>query len=151
MEKFCFFGRSWASTFIVQKFQTKVRPARVEIPEQISAEQRCFRDFINFSADQRCFRMGSENQRCFRAVQRWLSLNQRCSALDQNESRNRRKCFVQVRKGIGITKNMFLWSVPAMKKSFRRNSSQIFELTHSPLPHASWSYVTCRIVKKAEI
>ena len=31
---------------------------RVEVPEQISAEQRCFRDFINFSADQRCFRMG---------------------------------------------------------------------------------------------
>ena len=31
---------------------------RVEVPEQISAEQRCFRDFKNFSADQRCFRMG---------------------------------------------------------------------------------------------
>ena len=43
---------------------------------------------------------------------------------------------------------MFLWSVPAMKKSFRRNSSQKFELTYPPLPHAFWSYVTCRIVKK---
>ena len=31
---------------------------RVEVPEQISAEQRCFRDFMNFSADQRCFRIG---------------------------------------------------------------------------------------------
>ena len=36
----------------------------------------------------------SADQRCFRAVQRWFSLNQRCSALDQNEVRNRRKCFV---------------------------------------------------------
>ena len=36
----------------------------------------------------------SADQRCFRAVQRWFSLNQRCSALDQNELRNRRKCFV---------------------------------------------------------
>ena len=58
--------------------------ARVEVPEQISTEQRCFRDFINFGAD----------QRCFRDVQRWFSLNQRCSALDQNEVRNRRKCCV---------------------------------------------------------
>ena len=36
----------------------------------------------------------SADQRCFRAVQRWFSLNQRCSALDQNEVKNRRKCFV---------------------------------------------------------
>ena len=34
------------------------------------------------------------------------------------------------------------------KKSFRRNFSQKFEFTHPPLPHASWSYVTCRIVKR---
>ena len=34
------------------------------------------------------------------------------------------------------------------KKSFRRISSQKFELTLPPLPHASWSYVTCRIVKR---
>ena len=57
---------------------------RVEVSEQISAEQRCFRDFKKFSAD----------QRCFRTVQRWFSLNQRCSALDLNELRNRRKGFV---------------------------------------------------------
>ena len=43
---------------------------------------------------------------------------------------------------------MFFWSVPAMKKSFLRNSSQKFELTHPPLPQASWSYLTCRIVKR---
>ena len=43
---------------------------------------------------------------------------------------------------------MFFWSVPAMKESFRRNSSQNFELTHPPLPHASWLHVTCRIVKR---
>ena len=36
----------------------------------------------------------SADQRCFRAVQRWFSLNQRCSALDQNEVRNQQKCFV---------------------------------------------------------
>ena len=58
----------------------------------------------------------SADQHCFRAVQRWFSLNQRCWTLDQNEVRNRRKCFVLVQKGIGITKNMFFWSVPAMKK-----------------------------------
>ena len=34
------------------------------------------------------------------------------------------------------------------KKSFLRNSSQKFELTHPPLPHASWSHVPCRIVKR---
>ena len=43
--------------FTLQQFFTK-KTSRVEVPEQISAEQRCFRDFINFSADQRCFRMG---------------------------------------------------------------------------------------------
>ena len=35
-----------------------------------------------------------------------------------------------------------------MKKSFRRNSSQKFELKHPPHPHASWSHVTCRIIKR---
>ena len=35
-----------------------------------------------------------------------------------------------------------------MEKSFRRNFSQQFELTHPPPPHASWSHVTCRIVKR---
>ena len=43
---------------------------------------------------------------------------------------------------------MFFWSVPAMKKSFRRNFSQKFELAHPSFPHASWSHVTCRIVKR---
>ena len=43
---------------------------------------------------------------------------------------------------------MFFWSLPAMKESFRRNSSQNFELTHPPLLHASWLHVTCRIVKR---
>ena len=42
---------------------------------------------------------------------------------------------------------MFFRSVPAMK-TLRRNSSEKFELTHPPLPHASWSHVTCRIVKR---
>ena len=60
---------------------------RGEVPEQISAGQRCFRDFINFCADQRCFRMGWENQR-------WWALFQSCSALDQNEKvlGSRRTC-----------------------------------------------------------
>ena len=53
--------------------------SRVEVPEKISAEQRCLRGFINFSVD----------QRCSRAVQRWFSLNEHCSALDQNELGNR--------------------------------------------------------------
>ena len=35
-----------------------------------------------------------------------------------------------------------------MKKSFRRNFSQKFELANPPYSHASWSHVTCRIVKK---
>ena len=35
-----------------------------------------------------------------------------------------------------------------MKKSIGRNFSQKFKLTHPPLPHASWSHVTCRIVKR---
>ena len=43
---------------ILNKIKMYTKVTRVEVPEQISAEQRCFRDFINFSADQRCFRMG---------------------------------------------------------------------------------------------
>ena len=47
----------------VDKFYEEIgdedsKDSRVEVPEQISAEQRCFRDFKSFSADQRCFRMG---------------------------------------------------------------------------------------------
>ena len=80
---------------------------RVEVPEQIIAEQRCFRDFIKFSAD----------QRCFRTVKHWFSLNQHFSALDQTELENRRKCFLKVREGIKITENKWFWSVPAMEKS----------------------------------
>ena len=36
---------------------------------------------------------------------------------------------------------MFFWSVPAMKKSFRRKFNQEFELVHPLFPHASWSHV----------
>ena len=107
---------------------------RVEVPEQFSTEQRCFRDFKKvlrwtvlfqrfqknsalISAVSEWVKKTSANQRCFRAVQRWFSLNQCCSALDQNEVRNRWKCFVWVQKSIGMTKNMFFWSVPAMKKN----------------------------------
>ena len=50
------------------------------------------RGFINFSVD----------QQCSRAVQRWFSLNQHCSALAQNELGNRWKCFLYVWEGIGI-------------------------------------------------
>ena len=35
-----------------------------------------------------------------------------------------------------------------MKKPFRRTFSQKFELAHTPFPHASWSHVNCRMVKR---
>ena len=44
--------------------------------------------------------------------------------------------------------NYVFWRVSAMKKSFRRKFSQKLELTHPPLPHASWLHVTWRIIKR---
>ena len=54
---------------------------RVEIPEVISAEQRCFRVLTFFSADSENMINISAVQLCFRADQLWFSLNQRCSEL----------------------------------------------------------------------
>ena len=78
------FFSTWLSANVSKKSHLPIlgqflKPSRVEVPEQISAEQRCFRDSINFSADQRCFRMGYENQR-------WSALFQSCSALVFSES-----------------------------------------------------------------
>ena len=53
------YRHSLGNPFVLpHRLRRHVIPSRVEVPEQISAEQRCFRDFKNFSANQRCFRMG---------------------------------------------------------------------------------------------
>ena len=54
---------------------------RVEVPEVISAEQRCFIVLTFFSADSENMINISADQLCFRAGQLWFSLNQRCSEL----------------------------------------------------------------------
>ena len=54
---------------------------RVEVPEVISAEQRCFIVFTFFSADSENMINNSADQLCFRADQLGFSLNQGCSEL----------------------------------------------------------------------
>ena len=80
----------------------------------------------------------SADQRCFRAVQRWIKtkweIDEKASCKFETVLGSRKTC------SFGVYQ---LW-----KKSFRRNSSQKFELTHPPLPHASWSHMPCRIVKR---
>ena len=51
-------------------------------------------------------------------------------------------------KVLGSRKTCSFGVYQLWKKSIRRNSSQKFELTHPPFPHASWSHVPCRIVKR---
>ena len=72
------------------------------------------------------------------AVQRWIKTNRET---DENAS-------CKFEKVLGSRKTCSFGVYQLWKKSFRRISSQKFELTHPPLPHASWSYVTCRIVKR---
>ena len=59
----------------------KLTTSRVEVPEVISAEQRCFIVLTFFSADSENMINISADQLCFRAEQLWFSLNQRCSEL----------------------------------------------------------------------
>ena len=72
------------------------------------------------------------------AVQRWIKTkwetDENASCKFENVLGSRKTC------SFGVYQ---LW-----KKSLRRNSSQKFELTHPPLPHASWLHVPCRIVKR---
>ena len=72
------------------------------------------------------------------AVQRWIKTkwetDENASCKFEKVLRSQKTC------SFGVYQ---LW-----KKSFRRNFSQKFELTHPPLPHASWSHVPCRIVKR---
>ena len=72
------------------------------------------------------------------AVQRWIKMKWET---DENAS-------CKFKKVLGSRKTCSFGVYQLWKKSFRRNSSQIFELTHPPLPHASWSHVPCRIVKR---
>ena len=90
----------------------------------------------------------SADQRCFRAVQRWFSLNQRCSALDQTKWETDEIASCKFENVLGSQKTCSFGVYQQWKKTFRRNSGQKFELTHPPLPHASWSHVPCRIVKR---
>ena len=46
---------------------------------RLSVEQCCFTDFINFNAISLSVKNTSADQGCFRAVQRWVFMNQRCS------------------------------------------------------------------------
>ena len=72
------------------------------------------------------------------AVQRWIKTNWET---DENAS-------CKFKKVLGSRKTCSFGVYQLLKKSFRRNSSQKFELTDPPLPHASWSHVPCRIVKR---
>ena len=72
------------------------------------------------------------------AVQRWIKTKWET---DENAS-------CKFEKVLGSRKTCSFGVYQLWKKSFRRNSSQKFELTHPPLPHASWSHVTCRIEKR---
>ena len=56
---------------------------RVEVPEIISAEQRCFIDLTLFSADSENMKNISANQLCFGADQLRFPLNRRCSELQK--------------------------------------------------------------------
>ena len=57
------------------------RNARVEVPEIISAEQRCCIVMTFFSADSEDMKKISADQLCFSTDQLWFSLNQRCTEL----------------------------------------------------------------------
>ena len=72
------------------------------------------------------------------AVQRWIKMN-----WETNENAS-----CKFEKVLGSRKTCSFGVYQLWKKSIRRNSSQKFELTHPPLPHASWSHVPCRIVKR---
>ena len=72
------------------------------------------------------------------AVQRWIKMNW--------ETKENASC--KFEKVLGSRKTCSFGVYQLWKKSIRRNSSQKFELTHPPLPHASWSHVPCRIVKR---
>ena len=72
------------------------------------------------------------------AVQRWIKTKWET---DENAS-------CKFENVLGSRKTCSFGVYQLRKKSFRRNSSQKFELTHPPLPHASWSHVPCRIVKR---
>ena len=72
------------------------------------------------------------------AVQRWIKTKWET---DENAS-------CKFEKVLGSRKKCSFGVYQLWKKSFRGNSSQKFELTHPPLPHASWSHVPCRIVKR---
>ena len=69
--------------FFLQCYFTRLNKfnSRVEIPEIISAEQRCFIVLTFFSADSEHMKKISADQLCFSADQLWFSLNQRCSEL----------------------------------------------------------------------
>ena len=72
------------------------------------------------------------------AVQRWIKTKWET---DENAS-------CKFEKVLGLRKTCSFGVYQLWKKSFRRNSSQKFELTHPPLLHASWSHLPCRIVKR---
>ena len=71
-------------------------------------------------------------------VQRWIKTKWEN---DENAS-------CKFKKVLGSRKTCSFGVYQLWKKSFRRNSSQKFELTHPTLPHASWSHEPCRIVKR---
>ena len=75
----------------------------------------------------------------------WISAVQR-SIKTKWETDENASC--KFKKVLGSRKTCSFEVYQLWKKSFRRNSSQKFELTHPPLPHASWSHVPCRIVKR---
>ena len=72
------------------------------------------------------------------AVQRWIKTNWET---DENAS-------CKFEKVLGSRKTCSFGVYQLWKKSFRRKFSQKFELVHPPFPHASWSHVTCRILKR---
>ena len=71
-------------TFLELVVELKDGDTRVEDPEVISAEQRCFIVLTFFSADSENMINISADQLCFRADQLWFSLNQRCSELKKS-------------------------------------------------------------------
>ena len=72
------------------------------------------------------------------AVQRWIKTNWET---DKNAS-------CKFEKVLGLRKTCSFGVYQLWKKSFRRKFSQKFELANPPFPHASWSHVTCRILKR---
>ena len=125
--------------------------AWVELPEQISAEQCCFRDFIKFSADQRCFKVGLKNQRwsalfpnCSVLVFFWISAVQRWIKMSWGINKNALCKFGKVfwsqkTCSFGVYQ---LWKNHSGENSVKNSIWRI----HPP-PHAPWLHMTCRIVK----